>query len=75
LREICVAGGRDTEPIFGPPRVGDIAHSQADISLAREALGYEVVVPFHEGIARTVAWYRAQKDAARSETPSATSDA
>jgi UDP-N-acetylglucosamine/UDP-N-acetyl-alpha-D-glucosaminouronate 4-epimerase len=51
------AGGR-VEPIFGPPRPGDIVHSQADISLARSALGYKPIVPFREGIARTVAWYR-----------------
>ena len=40
------------------PAPGDIRDSQADISVARRALGYEVVVPFTEGIARTVAWYR-----------------
>jgi UDP-glucose 4-epimerase len=51
------AGGR-VEPIFGPPRPGDIVHSLADISLARSSFGYEPVVPFDEGIARTVAWYR-----------------
>jgi UDP-glucose 4-epimerase len=62
LHEICRAVGRDVQPDFGPPRAGDIVHSLADISVARETLGYEVVVPFHEGIARTVAWYRDQMD-------------
>ena len=56
-------------PIFGPPRPGDILHSQADISLAREALGYEVAVPFAEGISRTVAWYKSH--AASSARPPA----
>jgi len=65
LRLICEALGRNVEPIFGPPRAGDVPHSQADIALAREALGYEVVVPFPEGIARTVAWYRDRVDAAK----------
>lgn len=60
LRLICEAGGRTVEPIFGPPRAGDVPHSQADISIAREMLGYEVVVPFPEGVARAVAWYREQ---------------
>jgi UDP-glucose 4-epimerase len=60
LRAIGDAAGRGAEPTFGPARAGDIVHSQADITLAREALGYEPVVPFHEGIARTVAWYRAK---------------
>jgi nucleoside-diphosphate-sugar epimerase len=57
LQAICDAAGLQVEPTFGPPRVGDILHSQADIALAREAFGYDVVVPFREGIARTVAWY------------------
>lgn len=54
------AAGRRVEPRFGPPRAGDIVHSQADITLAREALGYEPVVSFQDGIAKTVAWYREQ---------------
>lgn len=58
LSSIGDAVGRRVEPKFGPPRAGDIVHSQADITLARDALGYEPVVSFHEGIARTVAWYR-----------------
>jgi UDP-glucose 4-epimerase len=58
LQAICGAVGRQVDPIVGPPRPGDIRHSLADISLARRELGYEVAVPFREGIARTVAWYR-----------------
>lgn len=42
------------------PRPGDIRHSQADISRAREVLGYEVAVPPREGLARTLAWYQEQ---------------
>jgi UDP-glucose 4-epimerase len=52
------AAGRLIPPIFGPPRPGDIVHSQADISLARSALGYEPAVSFADGILKTVAWYR-----------------
>ena len=58
LGAIARAAERETEPVFGPPRLGDIRDSQADISVARHALGYEAIVPFEEGIARTVAWYR-----------------
>jgi UDP-glucose 4-epimerase len=58
LAAIGSAAGRAVEPEFGPARAGDIRDSLADISLARSALGYDVVVPFEEGIARTVAWYR-----------------
>jgi UDP-glucose 4-epimerase len=58
LDAICAAAGRSVEPVFGPPRPGDITHSLADVSLARSLLGYRVDVPFREGIARTVEWYR-----------------
>lgn len=58
LDAIGDAAGRRVEPIFGPPRPGDIVHSQADIGLAKEALGYAPVVSFAEGIVRTVAWYK-----------------
>ena len=60
LEAIGDAAGHRIEPAFGPPRPGDIVHSQADITLARRALSYEPIVSFHEGIARTVAWYRDQ---------------
>ncbi len=60
LEAIARAAGRKADPVFGPPRRGDIRHSQADISAAREALGYRVVVPFEDGVARTVGWYRNQ---------------
>jgi len=43
---------------YGPPRAGDIAHSFADITLARQSLGYEPTVSFHEGLRRTIDWYR-----------------
>ena len=58
LDAICMAAGRPADPIFGPPRPGDIVHSLADISVAEQVLGFRVGVPFAEGIARTVAWYR-----------------
>jgi nucleoside-diphosphate-sugar epimerase len=58
LGAINNAAGRRVEPIFGPARNGDIPHSYADISVARQTLGYEVSVPFREGIRRTIAWYR-----------------
>jgi len=65
LEAIGDAAGHRIDPDFGPRRPGDIVHSQADITLAREALGYEPLVSFGEGIRRTVAWY---VDAASGET-------
>jgi len=57
LDVVARAAGRTPDPDFGPARPGDIRDSQADITIAREALGYEVEVPFEEGIRRTVSWY------------------
>ena len=41
-----------------PEREGDIKHSVADISLTRQALGYEVVADFRQGLEKTIAWCR-----------------
>jgi Nucleoside-diphosphate-sugar epimerases len=46
------------EPIYAPPRPGDVKDSQADISKASRVLGYAPIVSFEEGLSRTVAWYR-----------------
>jgi UDP-glucose 4-epimerase len=46
--------GARHEPVFGEARAGDVRHSQADISLARNDLGYDPKVTFVEGLRRTV---------------------
>jgi len=48
------------QPLYGPPRTGDIRDSLADISAAREAFGYHPAVNFEEGLRRTVEWYKQQ---------------
>lgn len=63
LAAINLALGTNLESRMEPPRVGDVRDSLADISLAREVLGYSVSVPFEEGIRRTVEWYRANHQA------------
>lgn len=45
-----------TTPVYGEPRAGDIRDSQADITKAATLLGYRPIVPFEEGLRRTVAW-------------------
>ena len=50
--------GYSAKPRYAEPRSGDVKHSLADISLAKEALGYEPVVGFEEGLRRTVEWYK-----------------
>ena len=49
--------GKEVESEFLPPRVGDVRDSQADITLAREVLGYEPEVGFEEGLRRTVEFF------------------
>jgi UDP-N-acetylglucosamine/UDP-N-acetyl-alpha-D-glucosaminouronate 4-epimerase len=50
--------GKELGAKYDPPREGDIRDSQADISLAREVLGYEPKVAFEEGLQRTFEWYQ-----------------
>jgi len=57
LRRLILPEGAKLEPIYTAPRNGDILHSQADISLAREVLGYRPKIFFEEGLKLTVEWY------------------
>ena len=50
--------GTNLTATYGPPRVGDVRDSQASIEKARRLLGYAPIVPFEEGLGRTVAWFR-----------------
>lgn len=50
--------GVDIEPNFGPDRAGDIRHSNADISKAREKLGYNPEWSFDRGIKAAIEWYK-----------------
>jgi UDP-glucose 4-epimerase len=50
--------GTSTAPVFEPVRRGDIKHSRASIERAGELIGYEPVVDFDTGLARTLAWYQ-----------------
>lgn len=55
--DICDALGVKVEPVFGPPRKGDIRDSNADISKARELLGYDPEYDFAKGIKLAIDWY------------------
>ena len=55
---LCELTGYRGKPAYGPSRNGDVKHSLADISLAKELLGYKPAVDFREGLRRTVDWYR-----------------
>jgi len=54
-------------PEFESGRAGDVLLSKADISRAERDLGYRVVVPFDEGLDRTLAWYQDQSRVAKAD--------
>jgi len=55
LRKIS---GKGLQVKYDPPREADIRDSQADISRATAALGYEPQVGFEDGLKITFDWYR-----------------
>lgn len=50
--------GKNIPPKFGPDRAGDIKHSNADISKAKEMLGYNPDYDFARGLNEAIAWYK-----------------
>ena len=48
---------KDIQADYGPVRAGDVKHSLADVSLAKEKIGYEPLVYFDEGLERAIDWY------------------
>ena len=56
--DLCKALGKDVEPNFGPNRAGDIRDSNADITKARELLGYDPEYDFAKGINLAIDWYK-----------------
>jgi UDP-glucose 4-epimerase len=52
--------GTDLVAEYAPSRPGDVRHSLADISRAKELMGYAPTVHFEEGLRRTVDWLRAE---------------
>src|SRR5947208_6998655 len=58
LRQVNKITGKDIAPIYADPRPGDIKHSQADITSAKEHLGYQPKISFEEGLRNTIEWYR-----------------
>ncbi len=50
--------GKTVTPIYAAPRPGDVRHSLADNRLAKQRIGYEPLVSFDDGLARTIRCYR-----------------
>lgn len=51
-------GGSSLQPVYGPERTGDVKHSLADISKAKNLLGYTPLVTVKEGLSKTFDWYK-----------------
>lgn len=57
IRTINELLGKNIKPEYAPTRTGDVKHSLADISLARELLGYQPVVDFAQGLRQAIDYY------------------
>lgn len=55
---IAAAAGTDVQPVFGPPRAGDIPHSLASIEKAKGLFGYDPQFRLWEGIKITFDWFK-----------------
>jgi len=54
VQELCRLFGKKIEPVYAPPRPGDIKHSLASVKILKEQLGLHQLVSFSEGLARLV---------------------
>jgi UDP-glucose 4-epimerase len=61
--------GADVEPVYADPRAGDVPESLADISRARELIGYDPRVEFEDGLRRTIDWIADGRAASASARP------
>jgi nucleoside-diphosphate-sugar epimerase len=59
-----ITGKTNVQAEYREPRKGDVRHSQADNSLARECLGYERLVGLEEGLRQTIDWWKTSRFAA-----------
>jgi len=50
--------GKDIEPIFGPDRVGDIKHSNADVKKTKINFNFDAEWSFEKGIQEAIKWYK-----------------
>ena len=57
---IAAAAGTDIQPVFGPPRAGDIPHSLASIEKAKGLFGYDPQFRLREGIKITFDWFKGE---------------
>ena len=56
--KLCKLLGKDIKPIYKEERIGDIRHSNADISKAKKLLGYNPDYSMDKGLELTIEWYK-----------------
>jgi len=59
-----ITGHTDVEADYREPRTGDVRHSLADITRAREMLGYEPQTGLEDGLRQTIDWWKQSRFAA-----------
>ena len=57
----AIVGKPEVKAEYHEARVGDVRHSLADISRARELLGYQPLVGLREGLQRTIDWWKTSR--------------
>lgn len=60
FNDIKQIAGSSLQPIYGPERKGDVMHSLADISKAKNLLGYQPLFSAKDGLKITFDWYKKQ---------------
>jgi UDP-glucose 4-epimerase len=69
-RTLLEVMGSDLEPEYGPPRaVNNVQHRQADVSRARDLIGFTAEVSLAEGLAQLVDWWQAEQRTGAGATP------
>ena len=69
LQELKSLTGKDeVEADYQPPRTGDVLHSQADISRARQYLDFQPRMKLREGLQLTIDWWKQSRFAAASHS-------
>ncbi len=53
-----LTGKKSIEAVYDQPRAGDVKHSLADNTLAKEVLDYRTLVGLEEGLRRTIDWWK-----------------
>ncbi|MCU0482511.1 MAG: GDP-mannose 4,6-dehydratase, partial [Anaerolineae bacterium] len=46
--------GKQISPNYAPPRAGDIIHSCADVTIAKNALGFDPIIGFEDGLRQII---------------------